>query len=133
MEEFNTDRLLKTLGALISVSDADLVDDRKCFPCKSEHHVHYKEIRNCFKQIFDEVEYPSTRQFLNEVEGKAEKFIVMKSKLYSAPKKKTEYKKEVLDMLCSMSTIQKAENYVNIQHKTLYKKALDNIRKCHEV
>jgi len=95
--------------------------------------VHFKEIRNCFKQIFDEVEYPLSRQFLNEVEGKTTKFIEMKSKLYSAPKKMTEYKKEVLDMLCSMSTIQKAEDYVNIQHKTLYKKAFENIRKCHEV
>jgi len=133
MEEFNTDRLLNILGALISVSDADLIDDRKCFPCKNEHHEYFKEIRNCFKQIFDEVEYPLSRQFLNEVEGKTEKFIVMKSKLYSAPKKMTEYKKEVLDMLCSMSTIQKAENYVNLQHEILYKRAFDNIRKCHEV
>jgi len=132
MEEFDTERLLKLLGALIKASDSDLLNNRKCFPCKKEDHEYYKAIRDSFQIIYDEADYTCSSQFLSEVEGKSDKFVQMKSKIFHEPTKKNAHRIELLDKLCSLNTINEAVSYINVQHHKRYNQAMDNLEKCRD-
>jgi hypothetical protein len=130
MEEFGKERLLGLLGALIKAADSDLVNNRRTFPCKKEDHEHYKIVRNSYEKIFDKADYASSEKFLTSVKGKSEKFIQMKAKMFNDPVKRKAHRVEVLGKLCSLTTINEAKQYINVQHHGLYNQAMASLDKC---
>lgn len=129
-KEYPFEQLLGLVGAFIKVSDGDLINKRSCFPCRPEHHEFFKAIRDCYQQMYTEADYTHSNIFLNDVQGKSEKTIEMKTKLLNDPIKRTSHREELIDKLCNISTIEEAHSYVNIEHHALYAKALKNMEKC---
>jgi hypothetical protein len=130
MEEYDKERLLGLLGALIKAADSDLVNNRRCFPCKKEDHEHYKAIRNSYLKIYDEANFASSEKFLTSVKGKSEKFIQMKAKMFNDPVQRKAHMADVLDKLCSLTTINEAKQYINVEHHELYNQAMLSLEKC---
>jgi hypothetical protein len=128
----NKEQLLKLIGLLIKAADGELVDDKNCFPCPSDQHEHYKIVRDCLQKMYDEADFTQSSSFLNETKGKSEKFIAMKAKLYRAPIKRRSHREELIEMLCNIETIEKADNYINMQHKRLHVLALQNLGECND-
>lgn len=130
MDILDQEQLLMMLGAFIEAADADLVDNRKCFPCNPRDHEHYKAIRDCFKIIYDEADFTQSNEFQASVQGKDDKFIQVKSKIFNDPVKKMTHRAMLLDKLCSLSTLTEAKNYINLQHHELYNRAVVSLAKC---
>ena len=120
------------IGAFIRAADSDLVNNRKCFPCDKDDHKHYKEIRDCFKRIYDDADFTCSNSFQANVQGKSEQFIQMKSKIFNDPVKKKAHREELLEKLCSLATINEAKDYINLQHVELYNQALASLAKCRD-
>lgn len=130
MEEFDKERLLNMVGAFIKVADADLVNNRKIFPCKKEDHKNYQTIRDSFQTMYSEADFTCSDRFLVSVKGKSDKFIQMKSKIFNEAAKKKAHREVLLDKLCSLATISEAREYINVQHNELYNQALECLEKC---
>jgi len=130
MEQFDKERLLNLLGALIKVADADLVNNRKSFPCEKEDHELYQTIRDNFQRIYSEADFTCSSLFLSDVQGKSDKFVQMKSKIFNEPTKKQAHRTELLNKLCSLATINEAKEYINVQHNELYNQSLECLEKC---
>ncbi len=128
--EYPFEQLLGLVGAFIKVADGDLINKRSCFPCKPELHEYFKEIRDCYQQMYTEADYTHSIIFLNDVQGKPEKIREMKAKLFNDPVKRNNHREDLIEKLCNISTIEEAHSYINIEHHALYAKALKNIDKC---
>ncbi|MFO6423569.1 hypothetical protein [Motilimonas sp. KMU-193] len=126
------EQLLKLIGALIRVSDGDLVNKCSCFPCPQDQHEYYKVIRDCFQAMYWDADYTKSRAFKKEISGKSDNFTKMKVKMLSAPIKRQAHKDKLLEQLCDLNQLDNAYNYINIEHKPLFTQAVENLGKCND-
>ena len=80
--------------------------------------------------MYKEADFTQSNEFLTSVQGKTDKLIQMKSKIFNDPVKKKAHRENLLDKLCSLSTIDEAKNYINLQHHELYRHAISSLAKC---
>ena len=129
-KEYSPQELVTLIVTLIKASDADLVDNRKCFPCKKEDHENYKRIRDIFVKIYSEADYSKSRLFQKDIAGKSESVKNMKIKLNNSPIKKSEYKNKLLESFKMITNFDKAYELANIDHEQL----LNEVQKiCHNI
>ena len=116
---YSLDELLGLVTALIEVSDGDLVNNRKCFPCEKESHHLFMRIRDAIEEMYEKAEFPETKAFQNEVSGRSESFIAMKAKTYTDPVKKTQHKEKLLSKFRTRETVPEALDLVNSEHRDI--------------